>query len=182
MATIKTFKCGCGKEWKTMDGDATGRMLRYDYSGDGEFAIVDGGNRFYCCSRCQNTDNHEWQCGSMFVCADCASGHNESKMCSSLRSSSDDEEEEPPKVWEHLNAYGHAVTERRARGQMFLYSTVEANGPTFQVKHPTEGSHTVNSASSALIAAGYAKAVDERDWWLWIAGWYDDAPEALKNY
>lgn len=182
MAAINTFNCGCGKKWKTIDGDATGRMLRYQYSGDGFFAVVDMGNRFYCCSSCQNSDNYKWQCGSMFVCDGCASGHDRSKMRNTTFCGSSSDEDVDAGEWEHMDGYSRGVLDREASGKLFRDAIMTANGPTFQVKHPTEGALTVKSASTALIAAGYTKDVHERDWWLWIAGWYDDAPEALRNY
>ncbi len=174
MASVKECKCGCNKSWKTLDGDAIGRALRREYSvNNGPYTIIDSSGRYYCCSRCQNTDNYEWTCGSMYICPECSELHDKK-----VRIEEDKKEREP---WHLLAAYSRAVSALQKSGQYFQYGIIKSDGPSFIVSHPTEGSFTVKNASTALIAAGISKRVIERDWWLWIAGWYEDSPEILKQ-
>jgi hypothetical protein len=168
MAKIATFRCGCNQKWKTLVGDSTGRHLGRKYY-DEDMATLDTGNNWYCA--CGNQcESHK--CGTMYVCDKCI--HKHKKVVR------DDDGYYETATWEHTQQYSNALNERIVEGKKYVYGTSSSNGPVFSIPDDLHGVIFVTNSSTCLIAAGRNPKMAE--WWIWMAGWYEDCPEGIKSH
>ena len=179
MGKMKEFMCGCpGKKWKTVVGDSTGRSLARKYYELKDVCTVDFAGHFSCCG----TDYTSFRCGEMRVCSSCKDQHPslEGVNADGDSDTDSDTDNDEPIIWPHNQAYKDAVMSRMDDGKPIKYAMMTSEGPTFRIPDSMMGSLEVKSASSALIAAGRNPA--EAEWWIWIAGWYDDCPVGITNH
>ncbi len=204
MGTEQEIRCGCSKR-KIVNGDATGRSLYYNYNVaiGGEnvpTSCIDMGGLVYCCSTCQNSDNYHWKCGEMFVCSGCKDQHVEEKMVdctlsdewNSSDSSEDDDDDHHEDYCDDKNKsslYGEgffdAVLERRRNGKKIFYGVCDLEGKmTYNARNHIYGSYTVRNARDAIFQAGCCSENEneEREWWIWLCGWYEDCPEGITRH
>lgn len=184
MGCVKTFYCGCpGKSWKTAVGDADGRRLVRLYYPNETFCLLDSFNRLCCCSNsCSGDGDDNYKCGEMILCNECKDKH---PRCVGINDSdsdsdSDDDIHRDHNDWIHLDDYKHAINERITNGEQIMHCQLTVTGPMFRIQDPITGSHVVNSASAALVAAG--RNPRDASCRIWIAGWFDDCPDGIKKH
>lgn len=187
---IREYNCGCpGKKWLTANGDSIGRNLVYQTNPGKEFCCLDFACILWCCSSAQNRDTDIYTCGEMRVCEGCSSKHT--NLIKISREEDDDFSEDSIQIessttspssnsWEHLRKYRDAITIRMIENKTWKYSIPTQNGPLFRIPDSIIGSLTVNSASTALVAAG--RNPSESEWWIWVAGWYNDCPIGIMRH
>jgi hypothetical protein len=195
MGEKKEYPCGCpGKRWPVVIGDSPGRNFARDYYNlDYDTTpSIDSSNRLYCCGNaCGGGAETRYQCGQMLVCDTCKPLHLAQRLTKAPKhshtSESDDEEkeekddeEEDESVWPHYNEYKRQFIIRASEGKTWKYMNMTLTGPTAVLLDDVTGSHLVHSAATALIAAG--RQGQDADWWIWIAGWYDDCPAAIPKH
>ena len=88
-------------------------------------------------------------------------------------------------TWKHAQKYGMAVCERQQMGKYFEYAVISDSGPVINI---LDENNNIISIKDADVAIEFAeKAWDnwycpEAEWWVWLAGWYDDCPEGLSKH
>jgi len=177
MGSIGDIRCGC-KQWKVVSGDSPGRMLCYRYYDIRDGPCIDMVN-FYCCSTCQNCDCYVAKCGQMYVCEDCVGNHNESYLTNLKKYSNDDSDDDA--MWPFAESFRIAFANRMANpGTYWEYISITKNGIRTTTKDPVYGVINIEDAKSAILASRLDPA--KREWWEWIAGWYDDCPPMLTKW
>ena len=61
-----------------------------------------------------------------------------------------------------------------------LYGSIKPAGISFRIADDVTGVLTIDSAKNAIIAANRNPAGAE--WWIWIAGWFDDCPTNIEKH
>ena len=186
IAKVREYQCACpGKLWKTLVGDGTGRFLASEYYQNDDLYKVDTASNFYCSHA---GDYHSYECGNLRLCSECKNDHPGCDNINNLPSGGDqwtvedpvEDHSEDHSVWPSHSEYAYQLSQRMLNGQRYLVAVMTATGPTFSIPDVSFGGLKVNSALSALIAAG--RNPKDAEWWVWIAGWYDDCPPGVTRH
>lgn len=182
MGTKKEYRCGCSsKWWPVVTGDSPGRNLVREYYGlDYDTTpTIDSSGQLYCCGPASSgaTSGNFSTCGSMLVCENCRIHH---VSVDPLELEEEEPEDQTSSFWPHRENYEAAIITRIAAGQKIMYADVTPEGIQFILRDQLLGSLCVYSASTALVAAG--RNPTDADWWIWIAGWYDDCPQSIPKH
>ena len=80
-------------------------------------------------------------------------------------------------AWGYSAKYQSALIERATSDKFWTCSFVGPEGPYFAA--PDESGIITNAAQALAIAEQFP---EQRDWWTWVAGWYNDCPDTIEKH
>lgn len=170
--------CGCAdRRWAAVSGMTYQRRTAYLYFDQmPDLCAYDGAGYLFCCRDASGgyPADTSYECGEMAVCYGCHDKHP--SATARVRESSLGED----RPWPHLDAYDQGLVERDMEQKTCHHVVMTPHGPVSRAVPTPHGPITVDTASSALVAAGHNPG--EADWWIWMAGWYPDCPAGIVKH